>query len=143
MRTQRLPLRVLLIGLFATLLGLGGAACGSSGRKKPVASPPPAPEPATPQQVQAIRQAYAQSYPNSRIGVVVAARPQDRLVAVGEVAYQDLRENDTVIFIDSSQKTIADGVIVRLLPEVGHVHVKYTPTAGGRAPRPGDIMVKL
>jgi len=102
----------------------------------------PSPQPASAQQVQAIRDAYYRAYPDSRVGVVIATRKPDRLVAVGEVSGADFREGETVTFIDSQQRVLTTGAIVRVLPD--SVHVAYDrPTGGGRDPGVGDIMVKL
>ncbi|MEO6435433.1 MAG: hypothetical protein ABIP55_06680 [Tepidisphaeraceae bacterium] len=104
-------------------------------------TPKPAPRPASSATVEQIRAAYTRAYPESRVGVVIAARPQDNLVAVGEVKGTDFRDNQVVTFIDSDQQLLATGSVVRMLDD--SIHVRYEkPARGGREPRVGDVMVK-
>ena len=100
-----------------------------------------APRPASPRTVEQIRESFARAYPESRVGVVIATRPQDRLIAVGEVKGADFIDNQTVTLIDSEQQVLTTGTIVRRLDN--SVHVRYEePDGGGREPRVGDVMVK-
>jgi hypothetical protein len=102
----------------------------------------PSPQPATAEQVQSIREAYNRAYPDSRVGVVIATRKPARLVAVGEVSGNDFREGETVTFIDSKQRVLTTGTVVRVLSD--SVHVQYlTPEHGRREPGVGDVMVRL
>jgi hypothetical protein len=102
----------------------------------------PAPDPAPPQTVDSIREAYARSYPESRVGVVIAARPVDRLAAVGDVSTRDFRDGQFVTFIDSHQRVLTTGTVARVLPD--QVHIRYeNPPLGGREPRPGDVMIRV
>jgi hypothetical protein len=73
--------------------------------------------------------------------LVIATRPQDALAAIGEVKGADFQVNQVVTFIDSNQKVLTTGTVVRILPD--SVHVRYVdPDGDGRAPRIGDVMVK-
>ena len=102
----------------------------------------PSPQPASAQQVQTIRDAYSRAYPDSRVGVVIATRKPDRLVAVGEVSGGDFREGETVTFIDAQQRVLTTGTVVRILPD--SLHVAYDPPQHGRRdPGVGDVMVRL
>jgi hypothetical protein len=96
---------------------------------------------APPVDVEQFRTMYRTAYPMARVGVVVATRPQDRLVAIGQTQPQDFAENQLVTFIDARQKVLDSGVVVRVLAD--QVHVRYDrPPAGGRQPREGDFAVK-
>jgi hypothetical protein len=118
--------------LFAALSGCAGS--------KP---PRDVPQSAAPQvDVEQFARMYRTAYPMSRVGVVIAVRPQDRLVAIGQTQPQDFAENQLVTFIDTRQKVLDSGVVVRVLPD--QVHVRYDrPAAGGREPREGDLAVKF
>jgi hypothetical protein len=127
------------VGPLAGVLVLGLLAVGCAPKKAPSKL---APQPASAEAVQTIRDAYFRAYPDSRVGVVTAVRPQNKLVAVGEVNGADFREGDLVTFIDAHQKVLTTGTVVRVLSD--SVHVVYeNPSAGGRVPLVGDIMVKL
>src|SRR5687767_603800 len=76
-----------------------------------------APSPASPKQVQAIRQIYQLQQPHVVVGVVTAARPQDRLVAVGDLATLEMRDGQIVQFIDKQQQVLTGGVVVRVLAD--------------------------
>ena len=77
-----------------------------------------------------------------RVGVVIATRKQDRLVAVGQVRPADFREGQTVTFIDAQQRVLTTGTVVRVLAD--SVHVAYDrPVHSGREPGVGDMMVAL
>jgi hypothetical protein len=128
-------------GCFIVFIVLVVAAAGGCASKKPPPSKP-SPQPATPQQVQAVREAYSRAYPDSRVGVVIATRKPDRLVAVGELNPGEFREGQTVVFVDGQQRKLTTGSVVRVLSD--SVHVAYDkPEAGGREPGVGDLMVKL
>jgi hypothetical protein len=100
-----------------------------------------APQPASGAELAKIRAAYSRAYPESRVGLVIASRPQDRLVAVGDVKGADFEVNQVVTFIDSTQQVLTTGTVVRVLPD--SVHIRYgDPDRDGREPRVGDVMVK-
>src|SRR2546423_11562431 len=127
------------LGCFIVLM-MASAGCGP---KKPLASKP-SPQPATAQQVQAIREAYNRAYPDSRVGVVNATRKSANgyFVSVGEVSGADFREGQTVTFVDSRQRVLTTGTVVPLLADQVHVLVD-PPKGGSRTPGVGDLMVKL
>lgn len=108
-------------------------------KSKPMVQPPPTA--AAPQEVQAIRNAYFRAYPDSRVGVINVSDKQHKLVSVGEVNGSEFHEGETVIFIDARQKVLANGTIVRILPN--QVHVNYETAKGGRDPVVGDMMVRI
>jgi len=133
-RRRRRVLPVVTIAIVSALtVGCGPTNKGSTSRI--------APEPASSATVDQVRLAYARAYPESRVGVVIASRPQDMLVAVGEVKGSDFRENQVVTFIDSDQRVLTTGTVVRTLDDSIHVHYDK-PERGTREPRVGDIMVK-
>ncbi len=128
--------RILTCAIVLAALATGG--CRSN---KPPASPT-APRAADTDAVQAVREKYFRAYPDSRVGVVTAARPQDQLVSVGEIQSEEFRENQIVTFLDGDQRILTTGTVVRILPE--SIHVRYhEPASGGREPRTGDIMVRV
>ena len=119
------------------ILALGYLLIGCAPKKVPPAKPPVA----STARVQEIRAAYWRAYPDSRVGVIVATRPHDKLVAVGEVNGADFREGETVVIIDEKQKVLANGTVVRVLTD--QVHIQYDVAKGGRQPVAGDIMVRI
>jgi hypothetical protein len=122
------------------LLLVAGAAVGCRSSNKTKASTTA--RPASAADVQAIRNAYFRAYPESRVGVIIATRPQDRLVAVGQVNPSDFAQGQSVYFLDSQRHVLATGRIVRVLSD--SVHAEYEPPAAGRrAPKTGDVMVRL
>jgi hypothetical protein len=124
--------------LLSIAMTIGVAAAGCRPKNAP---PPPAPRPASSATVQQIRASYARAYPESRVGVVIAALPEESLVAVGEVRGGDFRENQVVTFLDSDQRMLTTGTVVRLLED--SIHVRYdAPQRDGREPRVGDVMVR-
>ena len=134
---QRTTASLILMILITVAASMAGCA-----HKKPPPAPPPGA--ATPDQVQAIRNAYFRAYPDSRVGVVTAIlrHKNGTFAAVGEVAGTDFREGQVVTFIDSKQKVLATGTVVRVLADSVHVLVDRS-TGSGREPRVGDLMVKL
>ncbi|MEA2734270.1 MAG: hypothetical protein QOE14_721 [Humisphaera sp.] len=93
------------------------------------------------QTVQNVRERYSRAYPESRVGVVIETLSSKPFAAVGELpATSELRETQTVTFLDGRERILTTGTIVRILPDT--IHVRYDPPRrGGRAPRRGDIMV--
>lgn len=80
--------------------------------------------------------------PTARVGLVVEADPRNSLVAVGDVNVADFRPGQIVSFVDSRENVLTSGTVVRILQHT--IHVKYDqPTAGHRAPRQGDIMIRF
>jgi hypothetical protein len=99
-------------------------------------------EAVSPENASAIRAAYAEHFPGSQVGVVAAALPTDRLVAVGGVDLAQMAEGQIVTFIDARQNPLTTGKVVRVLPDCFHV-LFDPPPGGGREPRVGDMMVRL
>jgi len=129
--------------LLATLLLLTAAGGGCASHAKPAGTESTAARhPASPETVQATRQAYYRAYPDSRLGVVIATRPTDRLVAVGDVTPSDFSVGQTVYFLDAKRKVMTTGRIVRILND--SVHAQYVePSGGHRPPAAGDMMLRL
>ena len=127
--------------LISLLLLVAIAVAGCAPKKKPSK---PSPQPATPQQVQEIRNAYFRAYPDSRVGVVIATlkHANGNFVAVGDVSGSDFRVGETVTFVDAKQRVLTTGTVVRVLPDSVHVVVD-PPRGGGREPGVGDVVVKL
>jgi hypothetical protein len=128
------PCRALLVGIF---LLAGGCASSEKGTKSINA-----PHPASPETVQSIRDAYFRAYPMSRVGVIIATRPKDRLVAVGDINPSEFAIGQEVYFLDSKRQVLTTGRIVRIL--ANSIHAQYDPPPDhARAPATGDIMVRL
>lgn len=128
----------------AGVVMIGSLLLAGCQNKKPAA---PSPQPtlesaqATARELQA---SYREVDPQARVGVVVEARPEQDLAAVGEVQLQDFHVGEAVSFIDSQQKPIANGSVLSLDQEANVLVVKYSlPSSGGRAPQPGDLLVRL
>jgi hypothetical protein len=124
--------------LIASLLALLLAGCSA----KMSTTSRRAPQPADAKTLQALRHAYQRADADARVGVVIAMRSLNSLVAVGEVRPKDFRVDQVVTFIDSNQRVLTTGRVVRLLEDSVHAHYD-NPPVGGRAPRVGDLMLKL
>jgi len=112
--------------------------------KKPPRTPPPMNQPASAQSVESLRESYRSYYPNSQIGPVIAVRNENRLAAVDGIPPGTVPEGKRVSFVDTNQRVLTTGRIIRLLPEYNRVHVLWDPPpTGGRAPRVGDIMLSI
>jgi hypothetical protein len=89
-----------------------------------------------------IREAFKRIDPQSQVGTVIAIVPEDRLVAIGDVTVRDFVVGETIIFIDADSNPLVSGTVHNVLGDT--VHVRYEPpTADRRAPRVGDLAVKV
>ena len=134
---QRTTASLILMILITVAASMAGCA-----HKKPPPAPPPGA--ATPDQVQAIRNAYFRAYPDSRVGVVTATvkHANGYFVAVGDVPTSDFREGEIITFVDPHRRVLTTGTVVRILPNTVHVLVDR-PRGDGRMPGVGDIAIKL
>jgi hypothetical protein len=99
------------------------------------------PPPPTPQTLDKVQDAYEQQAPDMPVGRVVDVVGDVRLAAVDHVSQaQNLKEGDNVTFVDAQGHIINHGRVVRINDTF--VDVRYE-SAGERAPRPGDLMVKV
>jgi hypothetical protein len=107
--------------------------------------PPPQPdtfEPASMARLQQMRRVYEASSPDARLGLVIAINKEVEMIGVGDVNGQEFRPGDVVTFIDSRNRPIGTGTVVRVFAR--ELHIKYDrPTASGRLPREGDVMVRF
>ena len=86
--------------------------------------------------------AYKKKHPEALIGRVVAVRPEDRLLAAGDVPVADFKPGDAVVILGSAQEQIATGDVVSMGKNWIHVH--YGEAAvGQRAPQVGDLVVRF
>ena len=85
---------------------------------------------------------YRKKHPEALIGRVVAIRPEDHLLAAGDVPVADFKQGDAVVILGSSEQEIATGDVVSTGKSWLHVHYNDPPT-GQRAPQPGDIVVRF
>jgi hypothetical protein len=85
--------------------------------------------------------AYRKKHPEALIGRVVAVRPEDRLLAAGDVPAADFKRGDAVVILGGDQEQIATGDVV----SIGNnwIHVQYGEAAGQRAPKLGDLVVRF
>src|SRR5439155_1158573 len=77
-------------------------------------------EPVSSKQLEKLRKYYLKKYPDSRVGAVIAARPQDQLAAVGDVPVQSLAVGQPVTFVDDRRKVLTTGKVVRVLTDSVH-----------------------
>src|SRR5437870_3096442 len=113
-----------------------------TGCSKPPPTPPDKFEPTSMQRLQQMRRVYEASSPDARLGLVIAVNKEVEMIGVGDVNGPDFRPGDIVTFIDTRNRPIGTGTVIRVFPR--EVHVKYDrPTANGRVPREGDVMVKF
>ena len=112
------------------------------GCRKP---PPPKTEtfePTSTERLQQMRRIYEASSPDARLGLVIAVNKEVEMIGVGDVNGQEFRPGDIVTFVDYRNRPIGTGTVVKVFPR--EVHVRYDrPTATGRVPREGDVMVKF
>ena len=120
-----------------TLCLLGAFLLSGCTREKPQAAKP-TPTPISDDAVAA----YQKKHPDALIGRVVAVRPEDRLVAAGDVPVADFKPGDAVVILGSTQEQIGTGDVVSTGKSWIHVHYGETP-AGGRAPQLGDLVVRF
>jgi len=86
--------------------------------------------------------AYRRKHPEAMIGRVVAVRPEDRLLAAGDLPIADFKRGDAVVILGSSQEQIATGDVVSMGKNWIHVHYGEAAT-GQRAPQLGDLVVRF
>lgn len=119
-----------------TLCLLGAFLLGGCTREKP----PEAKSPPATIDDQAIA-AYRKKHPDALIGRVVAVRPEDRLLAAGEVPVGDFKAGDAVIILGSDQDQIGTGNVVST--GKSWIHVQYNEATGKPAPKVGDLVVRF
>ena len=119
----------------AGLCLLGVIVFGGCTQKQPE-QPKPEPVPLSDDAVAA----YRRKHPDALIGRVVAVRPQDRLVSVGDVPVVDFKRGDAVTFVSASDEQIGSGSVVDIMNE--RIIVRYAE-GGGREPRVGDLVVRF
>jgi len=88
---------------------------------------------------------YRKKHPEALIGRVVAIRPEDHLLAAGDVPVADFKQGDAVVILGSSEQEIATGDVVSMGKSWLHVHYNDPPTgqhahdhAPGAWPRRGE-----
>jgi len=121
---------------------LGGVLAGC--HQEPPPPPPAPPPPMSSAQISRMQQDYIKADPNMRLGRVEGVRAQDSLAAVSGIAFGDVRLKDAVTFADSSNKVIANGLIITMDKEnASLLVVKYEIAPGGRAPELGDVVYRV
>jgi len=117
-----------------------GLTVASLSCQRPPPPPPPAPTGATPEQYEAVRSRYARVSPDTQVGQVLAVHTSEPLAAVTGIPTGDIREGEAVTFLNSEESIIAFGTVIRPVDDT--LHVRFVPTAAGRAPIPGDLVLK-
>lgn len=102
----------------------------------PIGTAPP-----TPDRVAELRAKITGEHPGAVVGVVTAVLPENSLVAIADVAVDEIRMGDVMSLIDADENTLAHGKVVRRLES--SVHVKYESEVNARAPLTGDAAVRL
>jgi hypothetical protein len=128
-----------LLLLSQTLFGLTLAGCAAP-------PPPPPPPAATSFDIFQLQSDLQRHDPGARAGSVIRIRSDAGLAAVSMAAgsgssKQAVKVDDPITFTDSTQTPVANGTVVNI--DGNELIVKYTPSAGGRAPQEGDIAVHL
>lgn len=96
--------------------------------------------PATPEQIETLRNSFHQQNQNTDLGVVIEVLPSEMLAAVSGLDASKFRVGDTVCFIDSNTNPLVCGAVVRVTDT--QVHVKYeNPASNRRVPVRGDLAV--
>lgn len=106
--------------------------------------PPPAPGfvPADAQTLSRLQGLYQQSDSSARVGLVSSVLEKENIVAVAQVNPSEWRQGDIVTFVDSANRTLGTGEVVRAVGN--EVHVQFDQAApGGRLPRAGDLAVRF
>ncbi len=121
-----------LIGLMLAMLMVGCQA--------PPAKTMAVAAPATPDQIETLRNSFHNQNPNTELGVVIEVLPAEMLAAVSGVDPAKFRVGDTVCFVDSNANPLVCGAVVRVTDS--QVHVKYdNPASNRRGPVRGDLAV--
>jgi hypothetical protein len=107
--------------------------CGCKGHK-------PAAIPADEATLQQFRDTYTRADPTAKIGRVIAVMPENRLVAVGDIAPADVQIGDVLVFMNTNSQIIAMGHVVEKTADA--LHLSYDVKSDGRAPVVGDLAVK-
>jgi hypothetical protein len=97
-------------------------------------------KPASPEQVQQIREVYQTVDPNAKVGTVIAVLPKKGLAAVADIPLDQVAIGDTLVLMDSKQKIIGAGHVIEKTSDA--LQISYDVTAQGRQPRVGDLAVK-
>lgn len=118
-------------------VGVGLVVCLLAGCQANTAAAPPASD----AQAQALRQQLASSGTKAYVGLVIAVRPQDKFVAIGDVPVRDFHQGDAFVIVDSNQNVLAHGTVRAVTSDA--VHLKYWVASGGRDPRVGDLGVRF
>ena len=85
--------------------------------------------------------AYRKKHPEALIGRVVAIRPEDRLLAAGDLPVNEFKVGDAVVIVGSEQEEIATGDVIST--GKSWIHIQYNETPGKPAPRLGDLVVRF
>ena len=118
--------------LAAGLLLLPG--CAKRGNDAPRAR-----QPSSIAEAQRMRETLVRTDPTARVGIVAAALPDERLVAVTDVQADAFQKGDSVQFIDARGQVVGEGSVERVVNNV--VHIRYA-AGGGRAPTVADLAVR-
>ena len=127
---MRLMMMTVLIALLA------GFFTGCNSAPEPVAPP------ATPEQINQLRDTYRRTDPEARVGVVTAVLAGSNLASVGGVPVKDFTVGDVITFLDSNGKTLTMGLVEAINKNTLTVHYDNPTDKHGRAPVEGDIAVR-
>ena len=112
----------------------------------PPPPPPPAIVPATPEQAADLQAEFAKANPNARVGHVSAVNTTAGTAAVLGIPIGELHKGDSIQFLDSKEKQVANGTVVDQNtdnPNYAFLIVHYDALDGGRPPAEGDLAVYL
>lgn len=87
-----------------------------------------------------VREAYIQVDRDAQVGIVTATLPERGLVSVEQVDLDQFEEGDVLVLMDSKQRIIGAGHVVRKTDKA--LHLSYDVTASGRQVEVGDLAVR-
>jgi hypothetical protein len=105
-------------------------------------SPDPIAPPATPEQINQLRDTYRRTDREARVGVVTAVLTSSNLASVGSVPVKDFTIGDVITFLDSNGKTLTMGLVEAVKQNTLVIHYDNPTDKHGRAPVEGDIAVR-
>ena len=113
------------------------AIVGCQAKTKPMPTPPP---PVTDAAYQQVKQDFATSSPDAKVGYVDEALADEPWVSVSMINVADFPVGAPVNLLDADKNILAQGNVETVVD--GKVYVKYEKT-GMRMPRAGDVAVRF
>lgn len=122
----------------ALMLCLGLSACKTTDTS-PVMGGPLLSE----SKLSSLQSEYQQVDAGARVGQVIAALPEQKLVAVSGMPTSGILEGEHITFTDQQGNVIAIGSVVSVRSDSIHVEYSLPAASGSRAPEKGDIAIRF